>query len=314
MSQPSILLTGATGFVGRALVPLLHRSGIHVRAASRSEAKPLPAGAERILWSPASDEPVAPAAFDNVSVVVHLAARVHVMKESATDPIAEYRASNVDATLALARAARRRNVRRFVFVSSVKVYGEAGHYRETDDARPAEPYGQSKLEAEFRLREFASASGMDIAIIRPPLVYGPGVQANFAALLRLVARGLPLPFGLVDNRRSYIAVDNLADAIKTIALHATPVNETFTVSDGIDLSTAELIRRIADAMERTVTLVPVPPSLLLAAARLIGKRDAAARLLGSLTFETSRAKQLLGWTPPVTIAEGLRRTVAPGAI
>ncbi len=309
MAAETVLVTGATGFVGHALVPLLQRSNLRVLAASRSDSKPIPAGATRVRLSAVHTDDVIRDRLTGVSSVVHLAARVHVLKDTASDPVSAYREANVDATLALARAARERGVQRFVFVSSVKVFGEQGHFRETDRPLPVDPYGQSKLEAELRLRQFGDTSGMDVVIVRPPLVYGPGVKANFAALMRLVARGVPLPLGAVKNRRSYLAVDNLADAIRAILMHATPINDTFTITDGVDLSTAELVGQLAAAMGRRVVLIPVPPAMLLAAATMIGRRAWASRLLGSLSFESGRAHRVLGWTPPISITTGLQRAV-----
>ncbi len=314
MASEIVLVTGATGFVGHALVPLLQRSDWRVLAASRSDTTPIPPGATRVCLSPDHTAETIRDRLTGVSAVVHLAARVHVLHETARDAVSAYRKANVDATLALARAARDADVKRFVFVSSVKVFGEQGHFLETDRPRPADPYGQSKLEAELRLREFGDKTGLDVVIVRPPLVYGPGVKANFAALMRLVARGVPLPFGAVNNRRSYVAVDNLSDAIRAILMHTRPLNDTFTITDGVDLSTADLVGRLAAAMGRRVPLIPVPPAVLLLAATMIGRRAWASRLLGSLSFESARAQKVLGWTPPISVSDGLRRTVAGGPV
>ncbi len=304
-----MLVTGASGFVGRALVPLLQQGGAQVLATSRSLTTALPPEATRIPWTPGDDTRALRAGLQGTRAVVHLAARVHVLHDPIADPIAAYRAANVAATLELARLAHAAGVPRFVFLSSVKVFGEAGHFRETDSPAPLDPYGHSKLEAEVQLRAFGEATGMDVVIVRPPLVYGPGVKANFAALLRLVARRVPLPFGAVRNARSYVAVDNLADAIGTILRQEGRLHDTFTVTDGLALSTAELIRRMAAAMGHRAVLLPVPPLLLRGGATVLGAGAAMSRLLGSLTFDSARLTQVVGWTPPLSVDEGLRRAV-----
>jgi nucleoside-diphosphate-sugar epimerase len=210
----------------------------------------------------------------------------------------------------LARQAAAAGVKRFVFLSSVKVNGESGRYTEADPPAPEDAYGISKHEAEAALRAIAQDTGMDVVIIRPPLVYGPGVRANFLALMRAVSRGIPLPLGAVNNRRSLVALSNLVDFIITCIEHPAAANETFLLSDGEDLSTTDLIRRLAGAMGRPARLLPVPESVLIAGAALLGRRDIAQRLLGTLRVDTSKARQLLGWVPPITVDEGLRLAVA----
>jgi nucleoside-diphosphate-sugar epimerase len=304
-----VLVTGASGFVGHALVPQLQQAGAHVLATSRSETTALAPGAVRIPWTPGDDTSALRAGLAGARAVVHLAARVHVLHDTIADPMAAYRAANVTPTLELARLAHAAGVQRFVFLSSVKVFGESGHFRETDAPSPLDPYGHSKLEAEVQLRAFGETNGMDVVIIRPPLVYGPGVKANFAALLRLVARRIPLPFGAVRNARSYVAVDNLADAIGSVLRHEGRLHDTFTITDGLPLSTAELIRRMATTMGHQAVLLPVPPGLLRAAATVIGAGPTMSRMLGSLTFDSARITEVVGWTPPITVDEGLRRAV-----
>ena len=250
------------------------------------------------------------AAMRGVSHVVHLASRVHVMNETAEDPVRAYREANVDATLAVAQAAAAAGATRFVFVSSVKVYGDSGRFAEADQPTPADPYGRSKLDAENGLRALSAETGLDVVVVRPPLVYGPGVRANFAALMRLISSGVPLPFAAIDNRRSYVAIDNLSDAIRAILQYPAALNETFTITDGHDLSTPELIRRMGRAMQRRVRLFPFSPSAISALASLCGQGAAAQRLLGSLYFETHRARDILDWRPPVDLDEGLRRVTA----
>ncbi len=290
----SLLITGGTGFVGQALVQRL--SDQPLRLAKRSDF-----GA----WGPA---------LSGVTTVIHLAARVHVTPSSDLDQLADFRAINVDATLDLAREAGRRGVKRFVFISSVKVNGEytaAGRAcTEDDPPAPADAYGRSKLEAEQGLRVLSQASAMELVIIRPPLVYGPGVRANFAALMHVVQNGWPLPLGAIHNRRSLVGIDNLVDFIAICARHPLAANQTFLVSDGHDLSTTELVRSLARAAEVSVRLVPVPAWIIQASAALLGKRGAAQRLCGNLQVNITRARSVLGWTPPVSVDEGFRRAFA----
>ena len=305
-----LLVTGASGFVGRALVSQLISRGQTVVGTVRHDSRELPAGSARVVVGDLGTDTDWRAALAAVDVVVHLAARVHLMRDSAADPLAEFRRVNVEATKSLARQSAAAGVARFVFLSSVKVNGENGFYRESDAPAPGDAYGVSKREAELALTEIAAQTGMSVVIIRPPLVYGPGVKANFRALMGAVARGVPLPFGAVDNRRSLVALDNLVDFIIRCAEHPAAVSETFLVSDGEDLSTADLIRRLARAMGRRARLVPVPPSVLMALAALVRRKDAAQRLLGSLQVDISKARRMLAWTPPITVDEGLRRAAA----
>jgi nucleoside-diphosphate-sugar epimerase len=254
-------------------------------------------------------------ALHGCTTVMHLAARVHVMAERASNPFLEFRRVNVDGTLNLGRQAAAAGVRRFVFVSSVKVNGEstsANHpYTAADAPAPQDPYGISKMEAEQGLRQIAAGTGMEVVIIRPPLVYGPGVKANFASLIRAVQRGIPLPLGSVThNRRSFVALDNLVDLLITCIDHPAAANQTFLVSDGEDLSTADLLRRLGHAMDKPARLFPVPPSLLQLGATLLGKGDMAQRLLGNLQVDISHTRNTLNWNPPVSVDEGLRRAVA----
>ena len=250
----------------------------------------------------------------DVDVVVHLAARVHVMHDTTAEPLAEFRKSNVQATLNLARQAAECGVRRFVFVSSVKVNGEStaggAPFMTEDSPSPKDPYGVSKMEAENGLREIALSKDMEVVIIRPPLVYGPGVKANFSALMRVVQGGWPLPFGAVHNRRSLIALDNLVDFIVVCIDHPRAANQTFLVCDGKDLSTNELVRGLARALSVPARLFPIPVWMLKAIGSVFGKKDVIERLTSNLQVDISKASQLLGWVPPVSVEEGLRRTVA----
>jgi nucleoside-diphosphate-sugar epimerase len=246
-------------------------------------------------------------ALSGVSVIVHLAARVHVMHDSSADPLAEFRRVNVAGTERLVRQALAAGVHRIVYISSLKVNGESGTYSEADPPRPEGPYAISKYEAEQVLHSIEGEAEIETVIVRPPLVYGPGVRANFKTLLRIVRSGVPMPFGAIRNQRSLVALDNLVDFIVTCIVHPAAAGETFFVSDGDDLSTAELVRRIARAFDGPARLLPVPEPVLYAAAAVLGKRAAAQRVLGSLRVDISKAKEVLGWDPPCAVDDELRR-------
>jgi nucleoside-diphosphate-sugar epimerase len=301
-----ILVTGATGFVGQALCAQLRSRGLPLRAASRRAAAGCVAvGAldAHTDWSEA---------LYGVDRVVHLAARVRVMDEQAADPLAEFRKANVLATERLARQAAAAGVRRFVFLSSIKVNGEStapGRPFTADDTpAPQDPYGISKLEAEQALQAVAAETGMQVCILRPPLVYGPGVRANFRRMMRWVARGVPLPLGAVRKQRSLVALGNLVDLIITCLDHPGAANQVLLAGDGEDLSTPELLRRVAAALDTRARLVAVPPGLLQFLAGLAGKRAVVDRLCGSLQLDIGKTRCLLQWTPPVGIDTALRRT------
>jgi len=251
-------------------------------------------------------------ALCGAKVVVHLAARVHIMRDEAADPLTEFRRVNVEGTLNLARQAADAGVRRFIYLSSIKVNGEQTLCEQSftvqDVPAPLDPYSISKHEAEESLRKLAQQTGMEVVIIRPPLVYGPGVKANFLAMMRWLHKGVPLPLGAIHNRRSLVALDNLVDLIITCLDHPAAANQTFLISDGEDLSTTELLRRMGLALGRPARLIPVPVSLLTSGAALLGRRDMAQRLCGSLQVDISKARALLGWKPPISVDEGLRRT------
>lgn len=271
-----------------------------------------PDGAETVVIGSLSSDTDWSEALKNVEQVVHLAARVHVMNDKCSDPLAEFRRVNVEGTVALARQAAVAGVRRFVFLSSVKVNGEftkPGHPF-TADAVPApeDPYGVSKYEAEQLLRQIAAETGMEVVIIRPPLVYGPGVKANFESMRRWLARGVPLPLAAVtNNRRSLVALDNLVNLIVTCLNHPAAANQTFLVSDGEDLSTAELLKRMSAAMGKPARLFYLPPTLLKLGANVLNRPGIYQRLCGSLQLDIAKTRQLLGWTPPTSLDEGLRR-------
>jgi nucleoside-diphosphate-sugar epimerase len=288
----------------------LTEDSLAVRAASRRRPIALPSGAESVLVGDLSGTTDWLPALEGVDTVVHLAGRVHVMRETAADPLTEYRRANVEGTINIARQLASVGGRRLVFLSSIKVNGEAGTFRESDIPNPHDLYGITKQEAEVCLRRVAAETGLEVVIIRAPLVYGPAVRGNFAALMRVVATGVPLPLGAVHNRRSLVALDNLVDFILACMNHPAAANETFLVSDGEDLSTTDLIRRLARAMGRPARLIPVSPAILSAAAIVLRKKDFAGRLLGSLQADISKARELLAWRPSIGVDEGLRVAVA----
>jgi nucleoside-diphosphate-sugar epimerase len=307
-----LLVTGGSGFVGRALIARLLEQGHYALVcAGRRPLDTLPAGCEEHLvgeLGPATDWS---AALAGVDVVIHSAARVHVMNEEAADPLAEFRRVNVQGTLALARQAVAAGVRRFVFLSSIKVNGEGTEpgrpYTATDTPQPGDDYGVSKLEAERALTELAAETALEVVIIRPGLVYGPGVKANFRAMMSWLSRGVPLPLGRVPNRRSLVAIDNLVDLVLRCVAHPAAAGQVFLVSDGEDLSTTELLQRMAAALDRKALLLPVPASLLALGARLVGKPAIAQRLCGSLQVDIRPTCERLNWHPPLSVDQGLRR-------
>jgi nucleoside-diphosphate-sugar epimerase len=310
-----ILVTGATGFVGGALVRRLADDSTFngVVAAVRLKADSWPQGGKQVQVGDLLPTTDWSAALQGVDALVHSAARVHLMQEDAADPLGAYRLVNVEGTLNLAQQAAAAGVRRFVFVSSIKVNGEAtspGRLFSADGVPvPLDPYGVSKLEAEQGLRELEAKTGMEVVIVRPPLVYGPGVKANFASMMRWVARGVPLPLGAIHNARSMVALDNLVDLLVTCLKHPAAAGQTFLVSDGEDVSTTQLLRRTAQAMGKRAFLLPIPSCVLEWGATLLGKRSLAQRLCGSLQVDIEKTRRLLGWTPPLTLDQGLKKTV-----
>lgn len=257
----------------------------------------------RVDWSPA---------LDGCRAVVHLAARVHQMHERMEDAVAAYQVVNVDATLSLARQAANFGVQRFIFVSTIKVNGECTDTRRfsADDLpNPKDAYARSKWDAERGLAEIGMQTGMEVVIVRPPLVYGPGVRANFLRLMQLVRSGVPLPLGMVHNQRSLIYVDNLVDFLLRCVDHPRAAGKTWLISDLRDLSTAELVTLIANAMDKPARLLPVPPALLVGVATLLRKDKAMSRLLGSLEVDASPASRCMGWRPLLSVEEGLERTI-----
>lgn len=313
MTPRKLLITGATGFVGRALLPRLVSEGRRVRAAIRASSPALPAGVEAIDVGDIGPDTDWRAALAGVDVVVHLAARAHVLDESSPDAFALYRASNALAALKLAEAAAAAGVRRFVFLSSVRAHGARTMGTPLTEPSPLaaeDPYGRSKAEAERGLGELAGRTGLEAVVLRPPLVYGAEARGNFARLVRLVARGIPLPLASIRNRRSLIYVGNLVDAIVRSLDHPAAAGQTFLVSDGEDISTPELVRRIARALGRPARLIAVPPALLRLGGALAGRKDDVARLLDDLVVDSSHISRILSWTPPYTLDQGLAETAA----
>jgi UDP-glucose 4-epimerase len=303
-----VLVTGATGFVGRVLCEHLTASGHRIIPAVRREA----GLADEVVVGDLGSSTDWHMALTGCDAVVHLAARVHVMNDAAQDPLALYRTTNTEATLNLARQAARAGVKRFVFISTIKVNGERRDesYRETDVPAPEDAYALSKWEAEQGLRRIAQETGLEVVILRPPLVYGPGVKANFSRLVQTVQKGWPLPLGAICNRRSLLYLGNFVDAIRLCVEHPGAAGQTFLLDDGEAVSTPNLIRALAQAMGRPARLLAVPVGLLEFAGALLGKRAAVARLTGSLYVDSSAIRSRLGWTPPFTMEAGLAATVA----
>ena len=312
--QLRILVTGASGFIGRAVLEHLRSSGTHVLRGSvrRVDSQRVPC-VEYVVVGDLDRETDWSEALQGCDSVIHTAARVHVMRDAALDPDAEFRRVNVDGTLNLARQAVAAGVRRFVFVSSIKVNGEetapGRPFLPGDVPAPSDPYGRSKLEAEQGLQSLLEPASGEWVIVRPTLVYGPGVRANFLSMLRWLRRGVPLPLAAVRNLRSFTALGNLASLLECCAAHPAARNEVFLAADGEDLSIPELLRRLAGFMGTRALLFPVPTTALTAAAALVGRRAWAKRLLGNLQVDSSKAHATLGWSAPLTVDEALERTV-----
>lgn len=307
-----VLVSGATGFVGTALMQrLFDDSGMQPIAMVRQGRGSLSHDIDVLEAGPMEACDVQAADLRGIDVAVHLAARAHVLDESDAQSLAVFRRVNVAGTLHLARQAAEAGVRRFVFVSSIGVLGRQGErpFLVSDPPNPQEPYAVSKREAEQGLAILGNETGMEMTVIRPPLVYGPGAPGNFGRLQRLVASGLPLPLGAIANKRSFVGLDNLVDLLVRCLDHPAAPGQTFLVADGQDLSTPELVRLMAEAMGRPPRLVPVPVSLLRLAGRLTGKGAEVERLCGSLRVDDSETRRVLDWAPPVSVEEGVRRMV-----
>ena len=304
-----VLVTGANGFIGRALVAGLAARNITFRAAVRGHGLSF-CHDDHVIVSDINANTDWHDALIGVTHIVHLAARAHITSQGFEDPLEVFRAVNTEGLLNLARQAAQAGVSRFVFLSTCKVYGEGRDYAYTEKCEPSpqDHYALSKWEAELGLNNIATHTAMETVILRSPLVYGPGVKGNFASMLRWLNSGVPLPLaGVSENRRSLLALDNLLDLIMTCLSQPAAANQTFLMSDGEDLSTAELLRRSAGALGRPARLFNLPPALLKLGARLMNKPGIYQRLCGSMQLDISMTRQLLGWNPPVSVAEGLRR-------
>lgn len=309
-----VLITGATGFIGRALIEKLRYEDVgEIRAAVRSPHNVLPKDVVVHAVGNLSGQTNWHSALSGVDVVIHTAAHVHVMGRNPSAAETEFFRVNVEATLKLARQAVMAGVQRFIFISSVKVLGEGSQngriYKADDLPNPADPYASSKMEAEEGLTALARETGLEITILRPPLVYGPGAKANFLNLMKLIDLKIPLPFKGVDNRRSLVFVGNLVDAIVKCMLHPEAAGRSFLLSDGQDLSTPDLIRGLASAMGRPTRLFWVPDALLAATAKLPGPFRSVSKLTESLAVDSNPIRAKLAWSPPYTVEEGIQRTV-----
>ncbi len=309
-----VLVTGATGFIGRHMCPALRAFGHDVSIAIRRKDFPdMPGAAAIHVVTDIGPETAWTEALTGAEAVVHLAARAHVTKEAASDSGAEYQQVNAEGTASLAAAAATAGVRRFVFLSSSKAVGESTEdrpFRESDFPKPEDAYGISKWDGEKALLDIASQSGLETVILRPPLVYGPGVKGNFLSLLKLCLLAPPLPFSAVNNRRSFIYVGNLVDATVRCLDAEEAAGETYFVRDGDDMSTPDLIRRLAQAMGRPARLFPVPEEALKLAGLMIGKSVVMARVVGTLQVDDEKIRRQLGWTPPSDVVKGLNETAA----
>ena len=307
-----VLVTGVNGFIGNSLCESLLaqdyiivapcRKPSELKSHDRLQPVNIPELQADIDWKPMLAE---------VETIVHLAARVHVMNEVSRNPLDEFRNVNLNATLNLAKQASQAGVKRFIYISSIKVNGEGTlpgkPFTASDDSAPTDPYAVSKYEAEVALHKLAQKTDLEVVIIRPPLVYGPGVKANFLIMMQLLKRGLPLPLGAINNARSLVALDNLVDFIILCVNHPKAANQTFLVSDGEDLSTTELLKRLANVLGVSAHLLPVPTVILKIGANLIGKSVIAHRLCGSLQVDINKNRELLGWTPPYSVDKELQK-------
>ncbi|VXC80931.1 SDR family oxidoreductase [Pseudomonas sp. 9Ag] len=302
-----VLVTGAGGFIGRALCKAVLARGDEVLGLVRSETSSLP-GLQSINV-PLENTPQLANFLNGVECVVHLAGRAHKLADNVADPLAEFRAVNCNATLELVRQAVAAGVKRFIFISSIGVNGNNNvrPFTASDQPNPAEPYALSKWEAEQGLWQVQEETGIELVIIRPPLVYGAHAPGNFGSLSRWVCKGVPLPLGAIHNKRSLVGIDNLVDLIIRCIDHPDAANQVFLAGDGEDLSTTELLRGVGRAMGKPARLIPVPAGLLQFGATLLGRKAMAQRLLGSLQVDISKTCELLDWKPPYTVEEGLRR-------
>lgn len=307
----NILVTGATGFVGQALVTKLLAEKFSVSALVRSETAYLPSDIRKVIVPDLVAQTEFQSILHNVEVVIHTAGRAHIMNDDVTNSLDEFRKVNTDATLRLAKQAAEADVKRFIFISSIGVNGtfNSKPFVEADNVNPQEFYAVSKYEAEQGLLALAKGIGMEVVIIRPPLVYGASAPGNFGSLVRWMKKGVPLPFGAIYNKRSLVALDNLVNFIIHCIDHPKAANEVFLISDGEDVSTTQLLSKVAKAYGKKTCLIPVPVSWMTFTARLVGKADVANRLFSSLQVDSAKARDLLGWKSVVTMDEQLKKVV-----
>jgi len=322
-SATRLLITGANGFIGRKLCAILKEKGYFVRGAVRNNVRDVSGVDEYIQVGDIDESTDWQPALAGVDTVIHLAARVHIMNDPEADPVEAFRKVNVLGAERLARMAAKAGVKRFIFISSVKVNGEGcrdcfvasrlamteGAYTEKDIPAPQDAYGISKRETEDRLAGIATETGLQVVILRLPLVYGPGVKANFKSLLKIAGSGIPLPFKNISNRRSFLYLGNLVDAIVACINHPRAAGETFLVSDGEDVSTPDLINLIARAMGKKAILFSLHPDILKALCKIVGKDEELEKLTGTLIIDSSKIRNMLGWQPPFTLEEGIKETV-----
>ncbi len=307
-----MLITGANGFVGQALCSAFLEDGYLVRGAVRRSGAIFNQQISQITVGEINTQTDWSAGLDGVDVVIHLAARVHVMNETSSNPLDEFRRANVLGTENLARSAAARGVKRLVFVSSIKVNGEetmAGHsYTELDAPSPQDPYAISKWQAEQMLHRVAKETGLEVVIVRPPLIYGAGVKGNFAQMLNVLDKGIPLPLASVSNLRSLVYIDNFVDALLQCAVLSQAAGQTYLVADGNDIATPDLLRQLGAAMGRQARLLPCPTVLLKVAGHMLGRSEQMGRLVGSLQVDSSKIRRELSWLPPFTVQQGLKMT------
>ena len=305
-----ILVTGATGFIGQNLVQELVNNNFEVAVTIRKKNNLFSSTVTQFIVKDIESDPDWTAVLQDIECVIHLAGRAHVLKDKNPDPLTEFRRVNTDGTINLAHQAIKLGIKRFIFISSIGVNGNVNNkpFSVNDIPNPIEPYAVSKYEAEFELQKLTNGSKMETVIIRPPLVYGPNAPGNFAQLIKVTNKGIPLPLGEIHNQRSFIAIENLIDLIITCIKHPAAANKTFLASDDEDLSTTDLLRRMARALGKPSRLIPIPPSIITLGATLLGKKEIAQRLCGSLQVDINHTKKTLDWKPPVSVDEALKKT------